>query len=124
MMEYITPEEADKYIPLKGTFTNDTLTTCELYTLIPSTNPQYPAEEGWEDVVYYTSKLKSNFGFTSINEYDGWIYILSNPILPNMVKIGYTDLDPYTRSQQISGATGVPVPFKVEWAIQVGNTIS
>ena len=33
-----------------------------------------------------------------------------------MIKIGYTKNTPDERARQISNATGVPIPYKVEWA--------
>jgi len=49
-------------------------------------------------------------------DYDSWVYILSNPTMPNMFKIGYTKNTPDERARQISNATGVALPYKVEWA--------
>jgi hypothetical protein len=43
----------------------------------------------------------------------GWVYILRNPSIPNMVKIGSTFNDPAERARQLSVATGVPTPFFV-----------
>jgi hypothetical protein len=59
--------------------------------------------------------------FANKGEGDQWVYILSNPTLPNLLKIGYTKLDPDTRAAQISRATGVPLPYKVEWAFKCFN---
>jgi hypothetical protein len=44
----------------------------------------------------------------------GYIYVLSNPNMPGLVKIGYTDRSPEARAKDLSGATGVPGRFKVE----------
>ena len=49
-------------------------------------------------------------------EGDEWVYVLTNPAIPNMVKIGYTKLDPLVRATKISRGTGVPLGFEVEWA--------
>ena len=55
--------------------------------------------------------------YSSRNEdYNSWVYVLSNPSLPGMLKIGYTNLTPDKRANQISSSTGVPTPFKVEFA--------
>lgn len=41
----------------------------------------------------------------------GYIYILSNPVMPNLVKVGMTTRPPSERVAELSGATGVPSPF-------------
>ena len=44
----------------------------------------------------------------------GFIYILSNPSLPGLLKIGKTSKDPKTRGDELY-ATGIPTPFKLEY---------
>ena len=46
----------------------------------------------------------------------GYIYILTNPAMPGLVKIGHTARDPQTRAAELSAATGVPGRFVVAWA--------
>ena len=47
----------------------------------------------------------------------GWIYILSNPSMPNLVKIGFSSKDPELRMKELDG-TGIPTPFEViYWAL-------
>lgn len=42
----------------------------------------------------------------------GWVYVISNPSLPDMVKVGVTRrLDPYERIKELSSAS---VPFKMD----------
>lgn len=49
------------------------------------------------------------------------VYVLSNPAMPNLVKIGRTyDADANSRIAQLY-TTGVPVPFKLEFACKVLN---
>ena len=43
----------------------------------------------------------------------GYVYVMINPSLPNMVKIGKTTKDPNERAKELSAATGVPTPFVV-----------
>ena len=44
------------------------------------------------------------------------VYVLSNPAMPNLIKIGYTThSDAHIRIGQLF-TTGVPVPFKLEYA--------
>lgn len=55
----------------------------------------------------------------------GYIYCLSNPAMPGLVKIGYTNRSTATRAQELSfgtreaAATGVPMPFAVvkDWRV-------
>jgi hypothetical protein len=50
-----------------------------------------------------------------------YVYVLTNPAMPGMVKIGYTDQsDLNVRIGQLY-TTGVPVPFDVAYAAQVEN---
>ena len=70
-------------------------------------------KDGWDIITYYTSKKR---GLFAGREGDEWVYVLSNPSIPNMVKIGYTANDPFIRAHQISRGTGVPEGFEVEWA--------
>lgn len=47
---------------------------------------------------------------------NGYIYVLMNPSLPNMVKIGKTTRTPEERAKELSSATGVPTPFVVVYS--------
>jgi len=41
----------------------------------------------------------------------GYIYVLINPSMDGLVKIGKTTREPTGRAKELSGATGVPTPF-------------
>ena len=43
-------------------------------------------------------------------------YILTNPALPGMVKIGLTTRNPRDRAAELASSSGVPLPFAVAWA--------
>jgi hypothetical protein len=47
----------------------------------------------------------------------GWVYVLTNDSMPNIVKIGHTTQNPYARAKQLSQAKGVPQPFDVSYAV-------
>jgi hypothetical protein len=49
----------------------------------------------------------------------GYLYVLTNPNMRGLVKIGYTERSPQERAAELSRATGVPGRFKVEksWLI-------
>lgn len=52
----------------------------------------------------------------------GWVYVLKNPVMPGLLKIGMTtrrDLD--SRVAEISGATGVPEPFHIVFSHKTRN---
>lgn len=42
---------------------------------------------------------------------NGWIYVLINPTMPGLAKVGKTSRDPNIRVAELSGATGVASPF-------------
>jgi hypothetical protein len=44
----------------------------------------------------------------------GYVYILSNPGIPKLLKIGQTSGSIQRRVDQLSAATGVPTPFVIE----------
>lgn len=48
----------------------------------------------------------------------GWLYLLTNPAMPGLVKIGMTTRSPEERAQELA-STGVPMPFHVSaaWAV-------
>ena len=48
----------------------------------------------------------------------GYIYCLSNPLYNGIYKVGMTENDPKVRKEQLN-TTGVPLPFKIEFAKKV-----
>ena len=110
MLNRITPEEALKFIACEDDFTSNGMENARYFTLTPS-----PKGGGWEDVTYYTKRPIAMYANRS-GEFDSWVYILSNPTMPGFYKIGYTKNTPDERAKQISNATGVALPYKVEWA--------
>jgi hypothetical protein len=113
-LDKITVEKAKQFIPLKENYGNTDLEHARYFTLTPSEKG-----DGWETVTYYTDK---KYGlYADKGEGDQWVYILSNPTQPGLLKIGYTKKLPEERAKQISSATGVALPYKVEWAYQCFN---
>lgn len=43
----------------------------------------------------------------------GFVYVMTNAAMPDLVKIGMTECDPEARAQQLSQSSGVPTPFAV-----------
>jgi hypothetical protein len=52
---------------------------------------------------------------------EGWVYILTNPAMPGLLKIGCTKNPPEERARELSQATGVPASFAVAWAWPVSD---
>jgi hypothetical protein len=51
----------------------------------------------------------------------GFLYILSNPSMPRVVKVGQTERHPLVRAAELSAHSGVPTPFVVEYAWEVSD---
>ena len=89
------------------------------FTITPSTDPQMNAE-GYEDVTYYTNrpkKIQIPKGMVGSQ----WVYVLTNPTMPGLCKIGFTKNKPSERVKQINSGTGVAMDFVVEWAFPCFN---
>jgi hypothetical protein len=113
----IDPHEAQNYIPLKEDFASN---PPKYFTLTPSQDPQYPGSDGWEEVTYYTGR-KLDLYSNREGDGDSWVYVLSNPSIPNQLKIGSTQKNPDVRAKQLSRGTGVPTGFVVEFAFKCFN---
>jgi hypothetical protein len=59
------------------------------------------------DQVFSVGQTPESYGSGS----QGYVYVMVNPSLPDMVKIGMTTKDPNERAKELSTATGVPTPF-------------
>lgn len=64
------------------------------------------------------SKRKSNS--ISCSSPSGSVYVLTNPEMPNLVKIGHTTRTAAKRAKELSG-TGVPGEYKVAYEIPVDH---
>ena len=112
-MKRITIEEAKKYISCNDDYLSEGIKNARYFTLETD-------DEGWDHVKYYTAKRTNRYANRD-GDYDSWVYILSNPTQPGLLKIGYTKNPPDERAKQISAATGVALPYKVEWAFHCYN---
>ena len=52
---------------------------------------------------------------------EGFIYVLVNSSMPDLVKVGLTTRKPCDRAIELSGVTGVPTPFIVVYETQVND---
>lgn len=50
---------------------------------------------------------------------EGSIYILSNPSMPGLLKVGYTTGMVTKRASELSGVTSIPTGFRVEWSLPI-----
>lgn len=50
----------------------------------------------------------------------GYVYCMTNPYMPKLVKVGFTRNDPYERAKQLY-TTGVPCEFHVDFAKKVAD---
>jgi len=48
----------------------------------------------------------------------GWVYVISNPAMPGLVKVGYSTKDPDSRAEELNH-TGSPQPYIVEYEILI-----
>lgn len=107
-MKRITNEEAKKLVPYDRTRTS----------LPPSHFTVKIKEDGWEEIEYYTHRLRQSIDG---GKGDQSVYILENSSMPGIIKIGYTKGDPNDRADQLSKGTGVPTPYKVVFSYSCFN---
>jgi hypothetical protein len=48
----------------------------------------------------------------------GWVYIISNPAMPGLIKVGYSTKDPELRAQEFNN-TGAPRSYIVEYEMLI-----
>ena len=103
-MKRITQQEAQQYRKLDPQVTfKYSMREAIAYTLTPDTN-----NPGWDEITYYgTSWIDP----TNTPQNPHYIYILVNPSVPGVSKIGYTTTTVYDRTRQINAATGVIAPW-------------
>jgi hypothetical protein len=101
-MTRLSLDEAKEYVPL----------TREYRDIEPTFYSMEEGEDGWDKITYY---IDSKLGTFEGKEGDEFVYVLSNPSIPGMYKIGYTSKTVENRTLQINRSTGVPTPFNIEF---------
>jgi len=110
----ISLKEAENYISQDEDVQNSPI---YYFTLTPLDIP-YGMDGSW-DVTYYTRRLKKTIPTDGTG--NDIIYVLSNPTYPGLLKIGYTRKEIGIRVKDLSKATGVPTPFKLEYVFKCYN---
>tara|TARA_R110000796_G_scaffold95459_2_gene200673 strand:+ start:14080 stop:14799 length:720 start_codon:yes stop_codon:yes gene_type:complete len=67
---------------------------------------------------------KSENSLAAPKDTAGWVYILSNPSMPGVLKIGMTQKSVELRIKQLSAPTGVAAPFECVWSGWSNDCIS
>jgi hypothetical protein len=67
----------------------------------------------------FSNYVPSQIDFSRKGKF-GYVYILENKCLPNMIKIGFTSGTVFERAKQLSN-TSVPTPFEVKYLARVRN---
>ena len=103
-MQLITQQEAKQYRLLDHEY----IRRHGMREVIAFTLTPIPNEPGWDQVTYYGASWVDP---TKIPHRPHYIYILVNPSIPGICKIGYTKTTVYDRVRQINSATGVITPW-------------
>ena len=119
-IKQITPGESKSYVPFDEDFESS---SPAYFTLCKSSDPNYPADMGWEDVRYFSSKTTTTYSNRE-GEGDSWVYILYNPSMPNYLKIGSTSKTPELRAKELSRGTAIPTDFEVVYAFYCFNALA
>lgn len=105
-MTLLYPEELSdytKYDPIRHQF-KDAIG----YTLTP--------EDEWDKVTYYCKSWLA---------YDrGFVYVLFNPNMPGILKIGFTNKSVEERVKEINSATGVISKYEISFIYECRNAYS
>jgi hypothetical protein len=107
-LKQISLEEAEGYVSVEEDLNNNFI----CYYTIKSFN-----DDDWDNITYYTARSKKSV--PDVGEGKEIIYIMSNISIPGLLKIGYTGKLAEERRKELSKATGVPTPFKLEYIFRL-----
>lgn len=77
-----------------------------------------PMDDGWDKVTYYGEAWVDP---TNSVHKPHYVYVLVNPSIPGICKIGYTTTTVYQRCREINAATGVITPWYPVFAYKCPN---
>ena len=111
MIKKITQEEALNYVVLRS---EESVEDASYFTITEG-------DDGWDKVTYYKAKEKQvEYPYGSYTE---WVYVLSNPAIPSLYKIGMSRTFPEDRRiKELSRGSGVPGDFILEKAFACTNS--
>lgn len=113
-MIHLTPDEAKQYRKLNPDVDfKYNMKSAIAYTYTP--DPEYPS---WELITYYGASWVDS---TDTPHSPHYVYVLCNPSMPGICKIGFTTTTVYDRVRQINSATGVITPWYPVFAYKCPN---
>ena len=113
-MKRLTHDEAKLYRPLNPEIDfKYHMKSAIAYTLTPDQN-----NPGWEEITYYGAAWVDP---TNTPQHPHYVYVLCNPSMPCICKIGYTTTTVYDRVRQLNLATGVITPWYPVFAYKCPN---
>lgn len=114
-LKEISLEEAQGYISQEEDIQNSQI---YFFTKTPI-SPLPPGVDASWDITYYTRRTKRSV--PTDGKGSDIVYVLSNQSFPGYLKIGYTRKEIGIRIKDLSKATGVPTPFKLEYMFKCYN---
>ena len=81
----------------------------------PNDNPK------WDYITYYGDVRVGSFNEDGELKNPHYIYILTNPSIPGIVKIGHTTRNVYERLREINSSPGVVIPWEIRWSYKCPN---
>lgn len=97
-----------------------------LLSLLDQIDPDKDRVVSEEDLAWYHRQLVGldtafnlNPGQQQQGPEAGFIYVLVNPSMPGIVKIGKTTRSPIARARELGSASGVPTPFMLIYHLEV-----
>ena len=115
-MKRITQDEVKNYRVL----THEYLRRNGMHNVVAFTLTPIPDEPGWEKATYYGKRFIDPLSDDNPNR-PHYIYILVNPSVPGICKIGYTTTTVYQRVKEINRATGVIIPWDPVFAYKCSD---
>lgn len=110
-MKRISVQEAHKYRKLNSGDFRYGMYQAIAFTLSPS-------DGNFENVTYYGEAwIDPSSGVKNPH----WIYVLVNPSMSGICKIGYTTTSVYQRVREINASTGVLTPYYPVFSYKCGN---
>ena len=114
-LKEISLEEAQGYISQEEDIQNSQI---YFFTKTPIESLPSGVDASW-DITYYTRRTKRSV--PTDGKGSDIVYVLSNQSFPGYLKIGYTRKEIGIRIDNLSKATGVPTPFKLEYMFKCYN---